>query len=416
MASNPQQETLDRPDSASPADRKLRFPEPVLGQAFPGLSLRTPRGFRRSPASSKCVRGGELTRPARLYGCRSDSSADCPGTMAQAKENVSLFFKLYCLAVMTLVAAAYTVALRYTRTTAKELYFSTTAVCVTEVIKLLISVGLLAKETGSLGRFKVSLSENILRSPKELAKLSVPSLVYAIQNNMAFLALSHLDAAVYQVTYQLKIPCTALCTVLMLNRKLSKLQWFSVFMLCGGVTLVQWKPGQATKVTVEQNPLLGFGAIAIAVLCSGFAGVYFEKVLKSSDTSLWVRNIQMYLSGIIVTLVGTYLSDGAEIKEKGFFYGYTYCVWFVIFLASVGGLYTSVVVKYTDNIMKGFSAAAAILLSTIASMILFGLQITLFFAMGALLVCVSIYLYGLPRQDTTSIQQEATSKERIIGV
>ncbi|XP_060061481.1 CMP-sialic acid transporter isoform X1 [Erinaceus europaeus] len=206
-------------------------------------------------------------------------------------------------------------------------------------------------------------------------KLSVPSLVYAVQNNMAFLALSNLDAAVYQVTYQLKIPCTALCTVLMLNRTLSKLQWIAIFMLCGGVTLVQWKPAQATKVMVEQNPLLGFGAIAIAVLCSGFAGVYFEKVLKSSDTSLWVRNIQMYLSGIAVTLVGVYLSDGAEIKEKGFFYGYTYYVWFVIFLASVGGLYTSVVVKYTDNIMKGFSAAAAIVLSTIASVVLFGLQI-----------------------------------------
>ena len=60
------------------------------------------------------------------------------------------------------------------------------------------------------------------------------------------------------------------------------------------------------------------------------SGVYFEKVLESSDTSLWVRNIQMYLSGIVVTLVGVYLSDGAEIKEKGFFYGYTYYVWLVI--------------------------------------------------------------------------------------
>lgn len=42
----------------------------------------------------------------------------------------------------------------------------------------------------------------------------------------------------------------------------------------------------------------------------------------------------------------------------------------------MGGLYTSVVVKYTDNIMKGFSAAAAIVLSTIASVLLFGLQIS----------------------------------------
>uniref|UniRef100_A0A8C3PIS2 Solute carrier family 35 member A1 n=1 Tax=Calidris pygmaea TaxID=425635 RepID=A0A8C3PIS2_9CHAR len=296
--------------------------------------------------------------------------------MSAPKENVSLPFKLYCLTVMTLVAATYTVALRYTRTVETELYFSTTAVCITEVIKLFLSVGILAKETGSLARLITSLKENVFGSPKELLKLSVPSLVYAIQNNMAFVALSNLDAAVYQVTYQLKIPCTALCTVLMLNRTLSKLQWFSVFMLCGGVTLVQWKPAQATKVQVEQNPWLGFGAIAAAVLCSGFAGVYFEKVLKSSDTSLWVRNIQMYLSGIVVTLFGVYMSDGAQVLEKGFFYGYTYYVWFVIFLASVGGLYTSVVVKYTDNIMKGFSAAAAIVLSTVASVVLFGLQIS----------------------------------------
>lgn len=46
-------------------------------------------------------------------------------------------------------------------------------------------------------------------------------------------------------------------------------------------------------------------------------------------------------------------------------------------LASVGGLYTSVVVKYTDNIMKGFSAAAAIVLSMVASVVLFGLQISM---------------------------------------
>lgn len=61
-------------------------------------------------------------------------------------EHVSALFKLYCLAVMTLVAAAYTVALRYTRTTPSgDLYFSTTAVCITEVVKLILSLGMLIK-------------------------------------------------------------------------------------------------------------------------------------------------------------------------------------------------------------------------------------------------------------------------------
>ncbi|KAJ8397614.1 hypothetical protein AAFF_G00436130 [Aldrovandia affinis] len=328
-----------------------------------------------------------------------------------ANEPVSVVFKLYCLTVMTLVAATYTVALRYTRTVSSDLYFSTTAVCITEVIKLFLSLGMLARETGSFGRFKSSIIENVIRSPAELMKLSIPSLVYAVQNNMAFIALSNLDAAVYQVTYQLKIPCTALCTVLMLNRSLNRLQWFSVFMLCGGVTLVQWTPVEATKVQVQQNQFLGFMAIAVAVICSGFAGVYFEKVLKSSDTSLWVRNIQMYLSGIVVTLAGVFMSDGAQVLAKGFFFGYTPWVCFVIMMASVGGLYTSVVVKYTDNIMKGFSAAAAIVLSTVASVTLFGLQITVTFASGALLVCISIYLYGLPKQDTSKVAKYDLGKD-----
>lgn len=59
-------------------------------------------------------------------------------------------------------------------------------------------------------------------------------------------------------------------------------------------------------------------------------GVYFEKVLKSSDTSLWVRNIQMYLSGILVTLIGVYVNDGDKVLEKGFFFGYTSWVCFVV--------------------------------------------------------------------------------------
>ncbi|KAK5622000.1 hypothetical protein CRENBAI_012853 [Crenichthys baileyi] len=111
----------------------------------------------------------------------------------------------------------------------------------------------------------------------------------------------------------------------------------------------------------------------------------------------------MYLSGILVTLIGVYINDGEKVLEKGFLYGYTPWVCFVVFLASVGGLYTSIVVKYTDNIMKGFSAAAAIVLSTVASVLLFGLQITFTFASGAILVCVSIYLYGLPKQDTSKV-------------
>jgi UDP-sugar transporter A1/2/3 len=37
--------------------------------------------------------------------------------------------------------------------------------------------------------------------PLELLKMSVPSLAYAIQNNLDFIALSNLEAGVYQVAF-----------------------------------------------------------------------------------------------------------------------------------------------------------------------------------------------------------------------
>ena len=42
-----------------------------------------------------------------------------------------------------------------------------------------------------------------------------------------------------------------------------------------------------------QSPLVGVGALVLAALCTAFASVYFEKMLKgASKPSLWLRNIQ----------------------------------------------------------------------------------------------------------------------------
>ena len=73
----------------------------------------------------------------------------------------------------------------------------------------------------------------------ELAKLSVPSFLYVVQNNLLYLAITNLDGPTYQVTYNAKIITTGIFSVLLLSKKLSLVQWTALVMLMFGVSTIQ---------------------------------------------------------------------------------------------------------------------------------------------------------------------------------
>ena len=61
-----------------------------------------------------------------------------------------------------------------------------------------------------------------------------------------------------------------------------------------------WRPAVPEKTRL-QNPLVGLGAVIVACLLSGFAGIYFEKILKGSDVTVWMRNIQLSVVAIPIS-------------------------------------------------------------------------------------------------------------------
>ncbi|XP_033123777.1 CMP-sialic acid transporter-like [Anneissia japonica] len=311
-------------------------------------------------------------------------------------DDVTLAFKLYILMVLTINGTGYILLVRYTRSREGPMYYSTTTVMLTEISKLLISLMILIKEHRSIRGMISDVYMNVICKPSDSFKMCIPSVIYAIQNNLAFFALSNLDAATYQVTYQLKVLTTAMFMVLMIGKPISRTQWTALLILFTGIALVQLDSANV-KQDSHYNYTYGLVAIILSCLCSGFAGVYFEKVLKGSDTSLWIRNVQMYLFGIISAFIGVVTKDGNNIMEHGFLYGYNFSIYCIIGMASIGGLYTSVVVKYTDNIIKGFSTAVSIVASVICSYFMFGSSFGQYFLVGAGLVMLAIYLYSLPK-------------------
>lgn len=278
-------------------------------------------------------------------------------------------------------------------------YFTSTAVFLNEVIKLMVSVGVALYETSEampgspLTKLLPVLSRSVFS--RDSWKLAIPAILYTFQNTLQYVAVSNLDAATFQVTYQLKILTTALFSVTMLNRTLSVKRWVSLVLLMAGVAAVQLpsptaavaaasnaagKSNHAREAPVIGNPAIGLAAVITACAISGLAGVYFEKVLKDSNSnaSLWVRNVQLsFYSLFPAFFIGVVMKDGQAIAQDGFFAGYNYVVWTAIVFQAFGGLVVALVVNYADNIAKNFATSISIILSLLASVWFFDFIITI---------------------------------------
>ena len=183
-----------------------------------------------------------------------------------------------------------------------------------------------------------------------------------IQNNLQYVAASNLVAATFQVTYQMKILTTAGFSVLLLRKKLFSNQWLSLLFLAIGVGVVQIQggpdsqPGVSTAL-LEMNGMKGFLAVVAACFTSGLAGVYFEMVLKNSQTDLWIRNVQLSLFSLLPALAPIIFSQNTSEYDpgKGFisnlFNNFGAWAWATVFVQVLGGLVTAMVIKDRKSVV-----------------------------------------------------------------
>ncbi|KAJ2998492.1 hypothetical protein HDV02_004500 [Globomyces sp. JEL0801] len=233
--------------------------------------------------------------------------------------------------------------LRHSRTLPGQKYLPSTVVILTELSKLILSlIGyLFTEEKWSLSL----LYQDILGAESDWLKMMVPAVLYFVQNLINFVAISNLDAATFQVTAQLKLPITAIFSVMILKTHLSKTKWTSLFAIMCGIVMVTLAESGLVQHESE-NRSLGFMAVVSATMLSGFTAIWFEAALKGKTISLFVRNIQLSLFSIIP---GFFFAicyvDGAQIIEDGFFQGYSVWTWIAIANQALGGLTCAVVVK-----------------------------------------------------------------------
>ena len=315
-------------------------------------------------------------------------------------------------------------------------YHTSTVILNQEIVKMFFCLGYFAYERKchSLAHYWQSLSQAVAQP--DTVKLAVPALLFTVQNFLIFLSLANLDVMTFQMLSQTKLLSAALFSVWLLNRRLNNAQWVSLLILTLGVILAHVDTKGAAFVAKAFPPFgrmfatttaiarhdghqhdgknnnqhqaagagaggdltnfswLGVIACIVSGLSSSFAGVYFEKVVKTSAPSLAVRNIHLSLFGIPFAILSMLVVD-VRVEGRSFEYlrGYSAITWALVATHAVGGLLVAAVVKYADNIQKGFATAVATVLSGVYAALFWGFYPTMEFVLGCTAVFASVILF-----------------------
>lgn len=309
-------------------------------------------------------------------------------------------------------------------------YFTSTAVFLNEVLKLAICLSVALYDISqhvALSAPATSLFTTLFSAvfTGDSWKLAIPATLYTLQNSLQYVAISHLEAATLQVTYQFKILPTAVFSVLILKRSLTARQWVALALLMFGVAVVQLPIAQpsntlslkdshthwhlprgmgwsqppegarnlhkrsATYEGIEEdfllehpprNELIGLLAALGSCTVSALGSVYFEKIVKESATNvgIWVRNVQLSVYSLFPAFfIGVLFVDGEDIAKYGFLTGYNWVVWTVVTFQAIGGIIVALCVYYADTVSKSFATSISILLSLCLSMIFFQFNLTM---------------------------------------
>jgi len=107
--------------------------------------------------------------------------------------------KYISLVTLTLQNAVLIMSIRYTRVLSGEMYFTTTAVVISEFSKMVICLVIIYFQQESFSSYILHLHEAIIVNWKDTLKMSVPAIIYMPQIFLLYVAVSNLDAAVFQV-------------------------------------------------------------------------------------------------------------------------------------------------------------------------------------------------------------------------
>ena len=200
-------------------------------------------------------------------------------------------------------------------------------------------------------------------------------------------------------------------------KRLNRNQWAAIVLIAFGC-MVKESAKMASSAAIQQNGTAWLLLLA-QMLSSVCAGVYNEVLLKGDATngdgtmvvSTNLQNGYMYLNSAVwnvaVLAYQGRLAEAASAPNLA-----AVCspiVLSIVAIMSSVGLVTGFFLRHLDSVLKAVASALEVMLTMVASAMLFGIAIDARAALSALLVGGGVALYARPR--STPYERVATSEK-----
>lgn len=292
--------------------------------------------------------------------------------------------------------------MRATQTHHKYSYNTVAVVFLTECTKLVVATGIYLC-TNSVR----SLVHEIVSSPKLFLLYFIPSGLYCVYNNLAFVSLVNYDPTTYYILLQLRMVVTGVMYEVVFKRRLTRMQWLSLVLITAGCLVKNSSHYVSAPSALRSHSFLSTGIfwILIQILCSCFAGVYTEFLVKDTGANvhLMVQNVFMYVDSIVCNFMGILLFPRESDSAQSFFDQplETFArilsdpfVFMVVLNNALCGIITSLFLKNFNSILKIFASAMELVITAVVCFVLFSIPIDLSTAIAILIVSLATYVYS----------------------
>ena len=313
----------------------------------------------------------------------------------------SALLKVGACVLLCLQNSSYTLLRRYSSGVLKERASSQSILAAGEAMKLGFSAIMVWRESSELPKVRYLAATS--------AKMAIPALIFLLMNLLSFVSLRRISASAFSLIQQSKIIFTAALSWWLLDKLLSRSRWralatllFAVLTICHqthpqnqkcaatGAAAAGADDDEGEQSRRVADYLVGVAAVALEAALSGLSNVYFEKVLKSTDLTLWERNIQLAVFSLCIYLPYAMLEAPSPLA---ILHGWSLTTVVVAILGALGGILIGLVLSFSDSIVKNLALSFAITLTALVDHLLFDGPMNLPIVVSGATVITSILQY-----------------------